>query len=171
MIAAASIAAVAFSPASAPAVMSRPCVRTEAPLMLEQPSRRELFARAGAAVVGPSAAQSASAKAGQFSKIDVFSLNQAGGVPISSPYQSGGPASGAEATYGYKKTAGEFAAKGYETDVSREKASFEVSCKIVTSQGPNIDSKTWWLGRDNLRGQAYTMKANMLAINKQLEGP
>merc|ERR1719231_196044 len=168
MIAAASIAAVAFSPASAPAVMSRPCVRTEAPLMLEQPSRRELFARAGAAVVGLSAAQSASAKAGQFSKIDIFSLDQSGGVPISSPYQPGGPAAGKDATFGYKKTAGEFAAKGYEADVSREKAAFDVSCKIVESQGPNIESKTWWLVRDNLGGQAYNMKANMLAINKNL---
>lgn len=52
--------------------------------------------------------------------------------------------------------------------MTREKAAFDVSCKIVESQGPNIESKTWWLVRDNLRGQAYNMKANMLAINKNL---
>ena len=33
-------------------------------------------------------------------------------------------------------------------------------------QGPNIETKTWWLVRDNFRGQAYNMKANMLALNK-----
>merc|ERR1712216_1102426 len=49
---------------------------------------------------------------------------------------------------------------------ARERAAFEVSAKIVRSQGDNVDSKTWWLLRDNLRGQAYNMKANMLAINK-----
>lgn len=32
-------------------------------------------------------------------------------------------------------------------------------------QGKNIDTKTWWLVRDNMRGQAYNMKANMLALN------
>ena len=74
--------------------------------------RRELFARAGAAVVGFSAAQAASAKAGQFSKIDIFSL--AGQEAISSPYQPGGPASGPDATFGYKKSAGAILAKGYE---------------------------------------------------------
>ena len=74
--------------------------------------RRELFARAGAAVVGFSAAQAASAKAGQFSKIDIFSL--AGQESISSPYQPGGPTSGPDATFGYKKSAGQMLAKGYE---------------------------------------------------------
>merc|ERR1712139_512585 len=29
-----------------------------------------------------------------------------------------------------------------------------------------IESKTWWLVRDNFRGQAYNMKANMRAIIK-----
>merc|ERR1712178_191631 len=51
---------------------------------------------------------------------------------------------------------------------TREKAAFEVSSKIVREQAGNIDSKTWWLVRDNLRGQAYNMKANMLAINMVL---
>ena len=55
-----------------------------------------------------------------------------------------------------------------QADVAREKAAFKVSADIVASQGKNVESKTWWLVRDNLRGQAYNMKANMLAINKQL---
>merc|ERR1711908_10471 len=53
-------------------------------------------------------------------------------------------------------------------DVTREVAALEVSKKIIRAQGPLIDSKTWWLVRDNMRGQAYNMKANMLAINKVL---
>jgi len=158
-----------FAPNAAPALVSRPAVRSEAPLMSESTSRRELFARAGAAVFGLSAVQGASAKAGQFSKLDIFSIS---GTPaISSPYQPGGPQGGGEGTtYGYKKSDGPILAKGYESDVTREKAAFDVSAKIVTSQGKNVDSKTWWLVRDNFRGQAYNMKANMLAINKTLEG-
>jgi hypothetical protein len=72
-------------------------------------------------------------------------------------------------TYGYAKSDGEILADGYEKDVSREKAGLIVSTKIVRDQGKNIDSKTWWLVRDNFRGQAYNMKANMLAINKVLD--
>jgi len=169
---AATVAGLAFSPTAAPAAVSRAAVRTESPLMAEQTSsRRELFARAGAAVVGFSAAQAAQAKAGQFSKIDIFTLDMSGGTPISSPFQVGGPKAGPESTFGYAKTAGEFVAKGYQSDVTREKAAFQVSCGIITSQQKNIDSKTWWLVRDNMRGQAYTMKENMLAINSQLSDP
>jgi len=165
MLAAASIAAVAFTPSATPGAVSRSAVRTESPLMsADASSRRELFARAGAAVFGLSAAQSASAKAGQFSKLDIFSIS--GEPAISSPYQVGGPKAGKDATFGYAKSAGPTLAAGYETDVSREKAAFDVSCKIVESQAGNIDSKTWWLVRDNLRGQAYNMKANMIAMNK-----
>ena len=72
---------------------------------------------------GLSAVQSASAKAGQFSKIDIFSLNQAGGVPISSPYQAGGPKAGPESTFGFQKTAGEFVAKGYAVRCVRRRPS------------------------------------------------
>merc|ERR1712224_863784 len=104
--------------------------------------------------------QSASAKAGQFSKIEVFSIVG----------QPGGPKAGKDATFGFAKSDGEFVANGYEKDVSREKAAYVVSTKIIQSQGPNIDSKTWWLVRDNLRGQAYNMKANMRAINSVLDG-
>jgi len=93
-----------------------------------------------------------------------------GAPSISSPYVAGGPKTGEDTTYGYGKCDGPILAKGYEKDVEREKAAYKVSKKIVESQGPNIDSKTWWLVRDNLRGQAYNMKANMLALNAVLEG-
>ena len=62
-------------------------------------------------------------------------------------------------------------AKGYVEDVTREKAALEVSKQIVRAQGPNIDSKTWWLVRDNFRGQAYNMKSNMRAIIKVQTDP
>jgi hypothetical protein len=135
--------------------------------MLGVTGRREALAKAGAAAAAFAAAGSASAKAGQFSKIEIFSI--IGQPAISSPYQAGGPKAGKDATFGYKKSEGEFVANGYELDVTREKEQFEVSAKIVLSQGPNIESKTWWLVRDNLRGQAYNMKANMKAINSVLE--
>ena len=169
---------------------------------------RELFAKAGAALAGFSAVQAASAKAGQFSKQSVFDI--VGSPALSSPYQPGGPqGDGPGTTYGFKKSDGPILAEGYQSDVTREKAAFDVSSKIVraqvrhtphalrarlggftdaalaslaalrrrrphlpfaclglfSSQGPNIESKTWWLVRDNLRGQAYNMKANMLAMN------
>merc|ERR1719174_1824914 len=164
MLALTSSAAFSFSPAAAPGLTTRAAVRSDAPLMAEEfSSRRDLFAKAGAALAGMSAVQAASAKAGQFSKIEIFSV--VGTPGISSPYQPGAPKAGADATFGYSKSAGEFAAKDYASDVSREKAAFQVSKKIIESQGPNIESKTWWLVRDNLRGQAYNMKANMRAIN------
>jgi hypothetical protein len=52
--------------------------------------------------------------------------------------------------------------------VTRELAAFKVSRDIVNSQGKNVDGKVWWLVRDNLRGQAYNMKANMKALNAVL---
>jgi len=160
------LAVVALSSSSfvPPAVPSRSAVRTDAPLMSEDvSSRRELFARAGAAVFGFSAVQSASAKAGQFSKLSIFDV--VGEPALSSPFQAGGPKAGPDATFGYGKSEGPILATGYKEDVSREKAAFDVSAKIIRSQGGNIDSKTWWLVRDNMRGQAYNMKANMLALN------
>jgi hypothetical protein len=163
-------AVLTFTPATAPAAVSRSAVRMDSPRMAaDAPSRRELFARAGAALAGFGAVQAASAKAGQFGKVEIFSL--VGEPAISSPYQPGGPKAGKDATFGYAKTEGEFVANGYESDVTREKAAFEISCKIVSSQQSNVDSKTWWLVRDNLRGQAYNMKSNMRAINSVLEGP
>jgi hypothetical protein len=74
--------------------------------------RRELFARAGAVLAGFGAVQAASAKAGQFGKVEIFSL--VGEPAISSPYQPGGPKAGKDSTYGYAKSEGEFVANGYE---------------------------------------------------------
>jgi hypothetical protein len=133
----------------------------------ESNTRREMLAKAGAALASLGVVQSASAKAGQFSKIEIFSV--VGQPGISSPYVAGGPKSGKDTTYGYAKSDGAILADGYDKDVEREKAAYKVSKKIVESQGPNIDSKTWWLVRDNFRGQAYNMKANMRAINAVLE--
>merc|ERR1719409_2528451 len=158
-----------------PAMPSRAAVRCDAPLMSEDVSRREIFARGAAALFGVSAVQSASAKAGQFSKISVFDIT--GPTSISSPFQDGGPQGlkgtqlEPETTYGYKKSEGPILSKGWVDDVTREKAAFEVSAKIVSSQAKNIDSKTWWLVRDNFRGQAYNMKANMRAIIKVQSDP
>jgi len=122
--------------------------------------------QAAALAAAAAVPMAANAKAGQFSKLDIFSI--VGQPAISSPYQPGGPRSGKDATYGYKKSDGPILAAGYESDVTREKKAFEVSKNIVNTQGPNIESKTWWLVRDNLRGQAYNMKANMQAINEVL---
>ena len=82
--------------------------------------------------MGLSAVQSASAKAGQFSKLDIFSV--VGEPAISSPYQPGGPKAGPDATFGYAKSDGPILAAGYENDVTREKAAFEVSAKIISAQ-------------------------------------
>merc|ERR1719393_336593 len=124
-------------------MVSRPAVRSEAPLMAaDMSSRRELFAKAGAALAGMSAVQAASAKAGQFSKVEIFSI--VGTPGISSPYQPGGPKAGKDATYGYAKSDGPILAADYQSDVTREKAAFEISKNIINSQGPNVDSKTWW---------------------------
>lgn len=163
MLAAALISSTtSYVPAVVP---TRAAVRCDAPLMSEETtSRRQLFTRAGAAVFAVGAVQSASAKAGQFSKLSVFDI--IGEPALSSPYQPGGPqGSGPGTTYGYKKSDGPILADGYQSDVAREKAAFDISAKIVKSQAKNIDTKTWWLVKDNLRGQAYNMKANMLAMN------
>jgi len=166
MLSIVSSSSLSFAP-PASVLLSRPAVRTESPLMAEEaPSRRELFAKAGAALFSFSAVQGASAKAGQFSRQDFFSIS---GTPaISSPYQPGGPKAGKEATFGYAKSDGPLLASGYESDVTRETAAFKISADIMKNQGKNIDSKTWWLVRDNMRGQAYNMKANMQALNSVL---
>ena len=71
--------------------------------------RRQLFARAGAALGAAAFAGSASAKAGQFGKIGIFGMED-----ISSPFQPGGPKSGPDSTYGYAKSDGPILATGYE---------------------------------------------------------
>jgi len=131
--------------------------------MSAEPSRRELLGRVGATVVGL-APLAANAKAGQFSKQGFFGMTD-----ISSPYQPGGPKQGDEATYGYQKT-GEWLAKDYASDDSRERASFKKSVAIVKDLQSSIDSKTWWFVRSQFRTQAYEMKSSMLVINKALGG-
>merc|ERR1719243_325588 len=102
--------------------------------MLSVQGRREVLAKAAGAALAGMAAQSASAKAGQFSKLDIFSV--VGEPAISSPYQPGGPKAGADATFGFAKSDGPILAAGYELDVTREKAAFDVSAKIIEAQGP-----------------------------------
>ena len=132
--------------------------------------RRQLFARTGAALFAGAAVQGASAKAGQFSKLSIFDV--VGEPALSSPFQPGGPQpTGPDTTYGYKKSDGPVLAIDYKSDVGREKAGYDVSAKIMRAQGPNIESKTWWLVKDNFRGQAYNMKSNMIAINSVLPEP
>merc|ERR1719460_668791 len=151
-------------PSCTSGAVARPAVHsTAAPLMSADDiaSRRQLFARAGAALAGAAMASSASAKAGQFGKIGVFGMED-----LSSPYVPGGPKSGADSTYGYAKSDGPILATGYEADVSREKASFLESARRLKTLGPKIESKTWWFVRDELRVQAYDMRGSMLALNK-----
>ena len=158
MIAVATVA-LAFAP-TAP-LQSRTAVRSMPQMSAEGDStRRDLFAKAGAALLSFSAAvQGASAKAGQSGKIGIFDTS------ISSPYQPQGIArTEAGSTYGMKSN-GEAAAAGYKADVAREKASFQESVKRISGLGPKIESKTWWFVRDELRIQAYTMRASMLAMN------
>ena len=158
MIAVATVA-LAFAP-TAP-LQSRTAVRSMPQMSAEGDStRRDLFAKAGAALLSFSAAvQGASAKAGQSGKIGIFDS------AISSPYQPQGIArTEAGSTYGMKSN-GEAAAAGYKADVAREKASFQESVKRISGLGPKIESKTWWFVRDELRIQAYTMRASMLAMN------
>jgi hypothetical protein len=144
------------------------CVKGESTNIAPQfTARREFMAKAAGAALA-SLATAASAKSGQFGKQEFFSV--VGEPGISSPYQPGGPKSGKDATFGYAKSDGPMLATGYQNDVTREKAAYEVSKKIFQAQGQNIESKTWWLVRDNFRGQAYNMKANMRAINTTL-GP
>merc|ERR1719230_1201999 len=111
-------------------------------------SRREVFTRAGAAIFSFSAAQAASAKAGQFSKLSVFDL--VGEASISSPFQNGGPKPAqidtiekGVSTYGFAKSDGPILANGFRDDVEREKKDFLKSVAIVKSQGPLLESKTW----------------------------
>merc|ERR1719198_359650 len=151
---------LAFSPNAAP--VSRPAVRSQCSMTADGSStRRELVAKVGAAMVGVAAADSASAKAGQFGKLGVF-----GQEDLSSPYQPNARLGFGGPTYGYEKSEGPILATGYEADVTREKAAFVESSKRISSLQPKIDSKTWWFVRDELRIQAYVMRSSMLAMNK-----
>ena len=165
------LAASSFAP-GAPA--ARPVVQsTASPMMAEGLSRAAVLQRAAAGaaalVVG---AEGASAKAGQFAKAELF------GFATSSPYVGEKVVTSTNAgsaykeqsvsTYGFKPN-GEFAAKGYTQDVAREKAVFDKSSKIVKGLQADIDSKTWWKVRDQLRGtDVYSLRSSMLSINNVL---
>lgn len=75
---------------------------------------------------------------------------------------------GYSTTYGYAPT-GEILAKDAALDVEREKEVFAKTAKIIVTLQPNIDSKTWWKVRDQLRGtNVYSMRQTMLALNNVL---
>jgi hypothetical protein len=169
------IVSFSFAPNAVPSP-SHPlhAARVSAQVMSETSSRRQLVTRAAAGLLSVSAVQSASAKAGQFSKLSVFDI--VGEASISSPFQNGGPKPSqittiekGTTTYGYAKSDGPILANGFREDVVRERKDFLTSVAIVKSQKALLESKTWWLVRDNFRGQAYNMKQNMLVLNKVLE--
>jgi len=90
----------------------RPVVTTPraACTMRADSSRRDALVTGSAMLAAATTAvSSASAKSGEFGKIGIFGMSD-----ISSPYQPGGPQSGPDATFGYKKSDGEFLAKGYQ---------------------------------------------------------
>ena len=132
--------------------------------------RREMISKvAGGAFALGGLAQGASAKAGQFGKQEIF------GFGTSSPYVgekvvSSGRAGSqfnddVKSTYGFAPT-GDILAKGYASDVGRETKAFDKSVKLLSSLQGDIDSKTWWKVRDQLRGTGvYDIRASMLAIN------
>merc|ERR1711972_1071050 len=136
----------------------------------EKMNRRDLALSTAAAATGLAGlatnAKPAFTKAGEFTKISFF-----GSDSLSSPYVEGGPRAGKDATFGYAKSDGPFLSEGWEKDVTREKTSFEKQEKIIRSQAENIEKKIWWLARDNLRGEAYTMKDNMKALNYVSKDP
>ena len=73
-----------------------------------------------------------------------------------------------QATYGFKPT-GDILAKGYTQDITREKAAYEKSAKLLSALQADIDTKTWWKVRDQLRGtNVYSMRSSMLSINNVL---
>merc|ERR1712194_821276 len=87
-------------------------------------------------------------------------LEEAQSSPYNPPVKKGD-----EGTFGWASEGGKKVAGGYKEDVSREKEAFKMQEGIVRAQGPNIESKTWWLARDSLREQVYELKQNMNAIS------
>merc|ERR1719329_732584 len=125
-------------------------------------SRRELISKVatGAAFAAASVAQGASAKAGQFGKQELF------GFATSSPYvgekvvgtSKDNFLKGYSSTYGFAPT-GEILAKDF----------FAKTSKLMSSLQGDIDTKTWWKVRDQLRGtNVYSMRSTMLALNNVL---
>ena len=72
---------------------------------------------------------------------------------------------GLQSTYGFKPS-GDILAAGYTKDVAREKAVFNKGCGLLANLQGDIDSKTWWKVRDQLRGtDLYSFRGAMLALN------
>ena len=70
-----------------------------------------------------------------------------------------------QSTYGFKPS-GDILAAGYSKDVAREKAVFNKGCSLLANMQGDIDSKTWWKVRDQLRGtDLYSFRGAMLALN------
>mmetsp|Transcript_8144 Transcript_8144/g.16351 ORF Transcript_8144/g.16351 Transcript_8144/m.16351 type:complete len:223 (-) Transcript_8144:259-927(-) len=165
------IAAQSFTP---PTRMASAPTRTNG-ISMEAGSdtRRELLSKvSGAAFALAGVSQSASAKAGQFGKIDIF------GFGTSSPYVgdkvvSSGTAGSflnddLKSTYGFTPT-GDILAAGYAKDVARETAVFNKGVSLISALQKDIDSKTWWKVRDQLRGtDVYSLRGAMLSINNVL---
>ena len=75
---------------------------------------------------------------------------------------------GYTSTYGFAPT-GEILAKDFTSDVAREKEVFAKTSKLMSSLQGDIDTKTWWKVRDQLRGtNVYSMRSTMLALNNVL---
>ena len=73
-----------------------------------------------------------------------------------------------KSTYGFAPS-GDILAAGYTKDVSRETAVFNKGCGLLANLQGEIDSKTWWKVRDQLRGtDVYSLRGSMLAINNVL---
>ena len=73
-----------------------------------------------------------------------------------------------KSTYGFAPT-GDILAADYTSDVTRETSAFNKGVKLIANLQTNIDSKTWWKVRDQLRGtDVYSLRGSMLAINNVL---
>ena len=60
-------------------------------------------------------------------------------------------------------------AKDFSKDVEREKGVFAKTSKLIVGLQGEIDTKTWWKVRDQLRGtDVYSMRSTMLALNSAL---
>jgi len=73
-----------------------------------------------------------------------------------------------KSTYGFTPT-GDILAAGCAKDVARETAVFNKGVSLISALQKDIDSKTWWKVRDQLRGtDVYSLRGAMLSINNVL---
>merc|ERR1719217_198575 len=121
-------AVVAFAPSfNAPAISGR--VQQQEISMSAAASRREILSKVAGSAVLAAGVQGASAKAGQFGNIGIF------GYGTSSPYV--GPKVVPSST-----SAGSQFVENTQS-ISREKAAYEKSAKLLVALQKDIDSKTW----------------------------